>query len=206
VRGSFVDLHQFKLVEMAEKDIEEKKDSKKRIKDGSKDDDKKKRRKMNERRQVVMQKKKLRQDEADKLEKENGDKKVQVAEVYLKLWRDNRAAWKFSKATQIWLLKHMFDRKKLSKNIFKPYMEEYLRSIKGGAVARIMEEAEKELKSVLQGNDSLEERLKRLQKKMKGDAKDPAIEVKVKDVRSRYKRAKLAIRVVGSVDGDQESD
>lgn len=50
-------------------------------------------------------------DASDK--KNSGDEAL----LYLKMWKEDRANWAFKKVRQVWLLKHMFDKSKVSKRV-----------------------------------------------------------------------------------------
>lgn len=71
-------------------------------------------------------------------------KDPQEAAEYLRCWSqraDGERVWRFNKSTQSWLLRHMYDKDRVSKEAFKLLLE-YLTGLQGAARARTREAAE----------------------------------------------------------------
>ncbi|XP_066545339.1 protein cholesin [Amia ocellicauda] len=67
---------------------------------------------------------------------------AQLALDYLNCWSEDRAAWKFQKTRQTWLLQHMYDREKVPDESFAVLLE-YLEGLQGAARDATVEQAEK---------------------------------------------------------------
>jgi len=124
-----------------EKDVEEESDD---------DDDKSDKRKAtDEHLKVKREKNRLkklrkRQVKRGEVELPTGQGK-ELALQYLKLWRDYNDIWKFQKIRQNWLLKHMYETKKISDSDFEILLQ-YLASMQGAARDRTLQEAEDRIK------------------------------------------------------------
>ncbi len=60
---------------------------------------------------------------------------------YLVLWKSSKAAWKFQKSRQIWLLKNIYNIERLPIKHFK-ILKKYIKSMQDGQVKeRILKEA-----------------------------------------------------------------
>ncbi|KAJ3350275.1 hypothetical protein GGF32_004990 [Allomyces javanicus] len=62
--------------------------------------------------------------------------------AYLHEWKANRAAWRFSKNKQVWLLKHLYTRNKIPDSAFAIAVE-YLEDLRGVARTRAFDEAKR---------------------------------------------------------------
>uniref|UniRef100_A0A7S2RDV3 WKF domain-containing protein n=1 Tax=Mucochytrium quahogii TaxID=96639 RepID=A0A7S2RDV3_9STRA len=145
--------------------------------------------------------------------------RIKNAAAYLKTWKEDRANWKFNKKTQVWIIKSMLDRKLISKVAFSGYLIDYLGSIQGGVVERIRIDAKKAVDSVEQGGMTLKDRVARIEKKKNKTVKEPKADdevpvemteakaaapsevddtqEKIKSLRSKYKRAKQILALLG---------
>ncbi|XP_077406416.1 protein cholesin [Vanacampus margaritifer] len=65
-------------------------------------------------------------------EKESGPPASQQALDYLTCWAHNRAAWKFQKTRQTWLLQNMFDSQQIEDEKFSELLQ-YLEGLRGGS-------------------------------------------------------------------------
>ncbi|XP_077358363.1 protein cholesin [Festucalex cinctus] len=65
-------------------------------------------------------------------EKESGPTSSQQALDYLTCWAHNRAAWKFQKTRQTWLLQNMFDSEQIRDEKFSVLLQ-YLEGLRGGS-------------------------------------------------------------------------
>ncbi|KAG8226938.1 hypothetical protein J437_LFUL004656 [Ladona fulva] len=70
-----------------------------------------------------------------------------LAIQYLQTWQYDRSSWKFSKFKQTWLLKNMFDLRKLPSSVF-PVLVEYISGSQGGARLKTYEAASKMIESL----------------------------------------------------------
>ena len=61
---------------------------------------------------------------------------------YLQVWHEDRAAWKFNKNRQVWLLQHMFHPSSVDKTSFKILLK-YLEGLKGAARQKTLKQAQK---------------------------------------------------------------
>jgi hypothetical protein len=94
-------------------------------------------------------------------------------------------AWKFSKPMQNWLVKHVLDRKEVSKEMFK-LATPYLESVRGATRDRLLEDAQE----VANADEAeFEEQVQRLEKKQ-------GSERKVRALRARRKRAIILAHVL----------
>ncbi|KAJ1677639.1 hypothetical protein EV182_005744 [Spiromyces aspiralis] len=78
---------------------------------------------------------------------------------YLSKWKHNRSEWKFQKARQIWILKHVYKPQHVPDELFGLAIE-YLESIKGGARKLAKQYAKDHIKSaekLIKKAESLEE-------------------------------------------------
>ncbi|KAJ3367247.1 hypothetical protein GGF31_007665 [Allomyces arbusculus] len=62
--------------------------------------------------------------------------------AYLHEWKANRAAWRFNKNKQVWLLKHLYTRNKIPDSAFAIAVE-YLEDLRGVARTRAFDEAKR---------------------------------------------------------------
>ena len=68
-------------------------------------------------------------------------KDPQEVATYLTHWKNDRANWKYNKNTQSWILRHMYEGEKISKETFTVLLE-YLATIKGEtAIQRVANDA-----------------------------------------------------------------
>jgi len=120
--------------------------------------------------------------------------RIGLARNYLMTWKNDRHAWKFNKNLQAWILDHWFDRKAISKSLFDEAGLEYLVSVKGKGRERLNESAQKILNDVEADDNTLQNRVARLEKKRakakQGTESQVNIDHKIKMLRSMYKRAK----------------
>mmetsp|Transcript_51342 Transcript_51342/g.94881 ORF Transcript_51342/g.94881 Transcript_51342/m.94881 type:complete len:245 (+) Transcript_51342:109-843(+) len=70
-------------------------------------------------------------------------KDPEVAAKYLQAWqsRDTDGGWKFNKATQTWLLRHMYDSAAVPKDVFGICLQ-YIAGVQGAARDRVKAEAD----------------------------------------------------------------
>lgn len=77
--------------------------------------------------------------------------------LYLRLYSQDKASWKFSKSKQNWILRHTYDTVAIPET-YAEYLIAYLQGIQGGAKVRIIENAEKIIEEwnnfMLNGDDS----------------------------------------------------
>ncbi|XP_028332237.1 protein cholesin [Gouania willdenowi] len=78
------------------------------------------------------EKKKLKAEGAAQKSEPSGPNASQQALDYLTCWAESRAAWRFQKTRQTWLLQHMFDSEKIPEEKF-PVLLQYLEGLKGAA-------------------------------------------------------------------------
>ena len=71
---------------------------------------------------------------------ETKQKDPHEASNYLKLWKDHKAAWKFNKNTQSWLIRHMYAADHVNKTTFGLLLE-YLREGPEVLATRILHDA-----------------------------------------------------------------
>lgn len=83
-----------------------------------------------------------------KLARENfGSKDVEAAHEYLRLWSvqqqgsAEKGAWRFNKATQAWLIRHVYESDKVPKDVF-PVLLRYLDGLQGIARDRMSTDAD----------------------------------------------------------------
>ncbi|KAF9897913.1 hypothetical protein BX616_004775 [Lobosporangium transversale] len=76
--------------------------------------------------------------------------------AYLVEWKKSRAAWKFQKMRQVWLLNHMYDDKQLPSSHWDIFLE-YIRDLKGAARNIAVEEAKKTVDAPEPEDDQAEE-------------------------------------------------
>jgi len=71
--------------------------------------------------------------------------------TYLHLWKSNRAAWKFEKSRQNWLVMHAYD-KRICKEDFEKLLD-YLKSIRGGMREVTIKNARHKVKQLSVGEE-----------------------------------------------------
>lgn len=81
--------------------------------------------------------------------------------AYVKVWRNDREAWKFSKVLQNWLLDNAFKSEKIDKQLFHDCLP-YIGSIMGGARTRLLERCDKYLSDGLEEDDIHVRRAKKI--------------------------------------------
>ncbi|XP_060696796.1 uncharacterized protein C7orf50 homolog [Hemiscyllium ocellatum] len=79
-----------------------------------------------------------------------------LALKYLKSWSKERKNWKFQKTRQTWLLKHMYDRTKISDKHFARLLK-YLNGLKGKAREETIQKAEALMKEFETTDDCTED-------------------------------------------------
>ncbi|XP_013782013.1 uncharacterized protein C7orf50 homolog [Limulus polyphemus] len=89
-----------------------------------------------------LKRQKKKEQKAKKHSEETGAKAKENALLYLKLWHTDRHNWSFKKIQQIWLLKNLYQTEQISDDEFEILLE-YLVGLKGAARERLVEEAEK---------------------------------------------------------------
>ncbi|KAJ2697950.1 hypothetical protein FB645_005780 [Coemansia sp. IMI 203386] len=92
----------------------------------------------------------LKRKTAAEIRKINREKRLQAHEGfeetrtaaldYLKQYTDDRAAWKFNKAKQLWLVRHMYVESKIPEDVF-PSLVQYLRSAGQGLRTTVLKDA-----------------------------------------------------------------
>ncbi|XP_043567818.1 uncharacterized protein C7orf50 homolog isoform X1 [Chiloscyllium plagiosum] len=88
--------------------------------------------------------------------KPQGPSASDLALKYLKSWSKKRKNWRFQKTRQTWLLKHMYDRNKLSDKHFARLLK-YLNGLKGNAREETIQKAEALMKEFETTDDCTED-------------------------------------------------
>jgi WKF domain len=132
---------------------------------------------------------------------------------YLKLWMNHKSEWKFSKSTQNYIIRRMYERKIFKKSLFKSTILEYLKSIQGNLKKVLREEAEKLSDEKVYGenvnklNQQIEQIKKELtelsdekesKKKMMNKAKVKGLQKEMKQLRTTLKRASIVAKALSN--------
>lgn len=111
---------------------------------------------------------------------------------YLKIWRDDRSNWKYSKVLENWIISHSIDRKLIPKSVFRDYLVPYVKTIRGHALRRLLDACLQIKNGVEKEGMTLEERIQSIEKKANNS---DSVKRKVKLLRAQYKRANCLIPI-----------